>query len=240
LLLLVVALLGTFVLAAAGCGGGNESSGGGTGSGGGQTGTAANQTMTIAWGAEPPSLDPGLATDTTSANVLLNMTNAGTPDRQEARRLLELVGLADRRDRLPPELSGGEQQRVALAVALAAKPPVLLADEPTGSLDATSSHQVMTLLQQVSRELSMTVLLVTHDLNMTNYATRTVRIRDGKVAAEATRGTEELAVLDSAGRVQLPQPLLAATGISRLAVVEVHGSTIVLRAPAQPEEGSES
>jgi ABC-type lipoprotein export system ATPase subunit len=177
---------------------------------------------------------------TAEANVLLNMTNAGTPDRQEARRLLELVGLADRRDRLPPELSGGEQQRVALAVALAAKPPVLLADEPTGSLDATSSHQVMTLLQQVSRELSMTVLLVTHDLNMTNYATRTVRIRDGKVAAEATRGTEELAVLDSAGRVQLPQPLLAATGISRLAVVEVHGSTIVLRAPAQPEEGSES
>ncbi|HEX3255998.1 MAG TPA: peptide ABC transporter substrate-binding protein [Gaiellaceae bacterium] len=73
LLLLVVALLGAFALAAAGCGGGNESSGGGTGSGGGQTGKAANQTMTIAWGAEPPSLDPGLATDTTSSNVLLNI-----------------------------------------------------------------------------------------------------------------------------------------------------------------------
>jgi ABC-type oligopeptide transport system substrate-binding subunit len=73
LLLLVVALLGAFALAAAGCGGGNESSGGGTGSGGGQTGQAANQTMTIGWGAEPPSLDPGLATDTTSSNVLLNI-----------------------------------------------------------------------------------------------------------------------------------------------------------------------
>jgi oligopeptide transport system substrate-binding protein len=73
-LLLVVALLGAFALAAAGCGGGNEESGGGgTGSSGGETGTAANQTMTIAWGAEPPSLDPGLATDTTSSNVLLNI-----------------------------------------------------------------------------------------------------------------------------------------------------------------------
>jgi oligopeptide transport system substrate-binding protein len=73
LLLLVVALLGTFALAAAGCGGSNNESGGGTGSGGGQTGAAANQTMTIGWGAEPPSLDPGLATDTTSSNVLLNI-----------------------------------------------------------------------------------------------------------------------------------------------------------------------
>jgi oligopeptide transport system substrate-binding protein len=73
LLLLVVALLGAFALAAAGCGGGNEESSGGTSSGGSETGTAANQTMTIAWGAEPPSLDPGLATDTTSSNVLLNI-----------------------------------------------------------------------------------------------------------------------------------------------------------------------
>jgi oligopeptide transport system substrate-binding protein len=73
LLLLVVALLGTFALAAAGCGGSNDESSGGTGSGGGQTGPAADQTMTIGWGAEPPSLDPGLATDTTSSNVLLNI-----------------------------------------------------------------------------------------------------------------------------------------------------------------------
>jgi len=73
LLLLVVGLLGAFALAAAGCGGGNETSTGGAGTSGGETGTAANQTMTIAWGAEPPSLDPGLATDTTSANVLLNI-----------------------------------------------------------------------------------------------------------------------------------------------------------------------
>jgi oligopeptide transport system substrate-binding protein len=73
LLLLVVGLLGAFALAAAGCGGGNEGSTGGAGTSGGETGTAANQTMTIAWGAEPPSLDPGLATDTTSSNVLLNI-----------------------------------------------------------------------------------------------------------------------------------------------------------------------
>jgi oligopeptide transport system substrate-binding protein len=73
LLLLVVALLGAFALAAAGCGGGDETSTGGAGTSGGETGTAANQTMTIAWGAEPPSLDPGLATDTTSSNVLLNI-----------------------------------------------------------------------------------------------------------------------------------------------------------------------
>ena len=73
LLLLVVGLLGAFALVAAGCGGGNETSTGGAGTSGGETGTAANQTMTIGWGAEPPSLDPGLATDTTSSNVLLNI-----------------------------------------------------------------------------------------------------------------------------------------------------------------------
>ena len=73
LLLLVVGLLGAFALVAAGCGGGDETSTGGAGTSGGETGTAANQTMTIAWGAEPPSLDPGLATDTTSSNVLLNI-----------------------------------------------------------------------------------------------------------------------------------------------------------------------
>jgi oligopeptide transport system substrate-binding protein len=72
-LLLVVGLLGAFALVAAGCGGSNEESSGGTSSGGGETTAAANQTMTIGWGAEPPSLDPGLATDTTSSNVLLNI-----------------------------------------------------------------------------------------------------------------------------------------------------------------------
>jgi ABC-type lipoprotein export system ATPase subunit len=164
-------------------------------------------------------------------NVLVAMARRRPPDPQEALRLLGLVGMADRRRGRPSELSGGEQQRVAIAVALAAAPSILLADEPTGSLDADSSERVMGVLTAVNRELGTTVIMVTHDETWTEYAQRTVRIRDGKVATESLLGDQELAVLDAAGRVQIPKPLLAAAGINRLAVVEVVGHAVTLRPP---------
>ncbi|HEY3366385.1 MAG TPA: ABC transporter ATP-binding protein [Symbiobacteriaceae bacterium] len=165
-------------------------------------------------------------------NVLLAQSRVGLFDGAEAARLLGLVGMRERMHGFPPELSGGEQQRVAIAVALASKPQLLLADEPTGSLDAASGAMVMAALQQVNRELGMTIVLVTHDVGMTVYAGRTVRIRDGKVATESTSGSsEEVAVLDAAGRLQVPLGLLSAVGIGRRATVELRGGEIVVRPP---------
>lgn len=164
-------------------------------------------------------------------NLLVAMARRRAPGPQEAHRLLDLVGMAHRSRGRTAELSGGEQQRVAIAVALAGAPEILLADEPTGSLDSDSAQRVMSVLTDVNRELGTTVIMVTHDEAWTEYAQRTVRIRDGKVATESLQGDQELAVLDGAGRIQIPRPLLAAAGIKRHAVVEVHGHTVTLRPP---------
>ena len=166
-------------------------------------------------------------------NVRLAMSLAGKRDKGEAERLLRLVGLWERRFGLPPQLSGGEQQRVAVAVALANAPPLLLADEPTGSLDYSSGQNVMEALKQVNRELGTTVVFVTHDLELAGHAMRTVRIRDGKVATETTRGSDEVVVLDGAGRLQIPRAVLAGAGIDRRAEVTLRGNEVVVRAPAQ-------
>jgi ABC-type lipoprotein export system ATPase subunit len=165
-------------------------------------------------------------------NVLLAQSRVGRPDSTEALRLLDLVGLAERGHGYPSELSGGEQQRTAIAVALATRPRVLLADEPTGALDAASARVVMEALQQVNRDMGTTVILVTHDVGMTAFASRTVRIRDGKVATETTRdSSQEVAVLDAAGRIQVPRTFLEAAGIERRAAVELRSGEIVVRPP---------
>jgi putative ABC transport system ATP-binding protein len=165
-------------------------------------------------------------------NVLLAMSIAGRPpDTGEAVRLLDLVGVADRRHALPGQMSGGEQQRAAVAVALAHRPPLLLADEPTGSLDATSAHLVLDAFHRVNEALGTTILLVTHDLDVAARAGRIVRIRDGKVATETLRGTDEVVVLDGAGRLQIPRKILEAAGIGLRATVTLREKDVVVRAP---------
>ncbi len=136
--------------------------------------------------------------------------------RQRASELLEIVGLSDRATHRPDRLSGGEQQRVAIAVALANGPRVLLADEPTGELDTNTSHEIFTLLRSISTDLDVTVVVVTHDPLVSEQANRTIAIRDGRTSTETLRRTEmgdagehqtiaeEFAVLDRAGRLQLP------------------------------------
>jgi putative ABC transport system ATP-binding protein len=142
--------------------------------------------------------------------------------RARADELLDLVGLADQADRRPARLSGGEQQRCAVAVALANDPEVLFADEPTGELDEATAVEVFGALRTVNAELGVTVVVVTHDRNVAGEVRRAVAIRDGRTAAEvrrsARRGTdgveemvsEEYAVLDRNGRLQLPAAFVEA------------------------------
>ncbi len=105
---------------------------------------------------------------------------------QRALRLLADVGLAERSNHLPSQLSGGEQQRVAIARALANEPRVLLADEPTGNLDTRTGEEVLALVERLSHERALTVILVTHDPRVAARAARTVRMRDGQVATNAS------------------------------------------------------
>ncbi|HET9455795.1 MAG TPA: ABC transporter ATP-binding protein [Candidatus Limnocylindrales bacterium] len=156
-------------------------------------------------------------------NVELPMVLDGRKQRRErATELLGLVGLPDRLHHRPERLSGGEQQRVAIAVALANAPEVVLADEPTGELDTATSHEVFELLRRVNEQLGTTIVIVTHDPVVSEQVQRTVAIRDGRTSTETLRRTElsddgdhraiseEFAVLDRAGRLQLPKQHIAA------------------------------
>ncbi|MEE8345891.1 MAG: ABC transporter ATP-binding protein [Dehalococcoidia bacterium] len=121
-------------------------------------------------------------------NVLLPMELAGRPRagrRQRAAELLEAVGIpAERFNHRPLRLSGGEQQRVTLARALANEPPVLLADEPTGNLDATTSKQVINLLRRLASDMGLSVVVVTHDSDIAARADRIVKLSDGRIESD--------------------------------------------------------
>jgi ABC-type lipoprotein export system ATPase subunit len=160
-------------------------------------------------------------------NVELPMALDGRDGRRErAMELLGLVGLAEVADRRPGQLSGGEQQRVAIAVALANDPPLLLADEPTGELDSATAAEIFELLRRINRERGTTIVTVTHDPLVAEHVQRTIAIRDGRTSTETVRRTrqaddgehvttaEEFAVLDRAGRLQLPRAHVEALGLA--------------------------
>ncbi len=160
-------------------------------------------------------------------NVELPMVLDGRAKRRaRALELLELVGLGDRVTHRPDRLSGGEQQRVAIAVALANDPSVVLADEPTGELDSATSADVFGLLRGINKALGTTIIIVTHDAFVSEQVQRTVAIRDGRTSTETVRRTEqtheghhrviseEYAVLDRAGRLQLPRAHVEALELS--------------------------
>jgi len=131
--------------------------------------------------------------------VLLPALIAGRRDdavRERARELLERVGLADRTEHLPSELSGGEQQRVSIARALLTEPRLVLADEPTGNLDSRSSAGVLDLLSDLNRSEGQTVVIVTHDPGAAAIAGRVIFLRDGVVAGEIPGG-ERQRVIDA-------------------------------------------
>ena len=127
-----------------------------------------------------------ISTLTAEENVLLPMELAGAEagGRERARELLERVGLGGRSDHYPVQLSGGEQQRVALARAFALRPPILLADEPTGNLDSATGSAVLELLLALNREQGTTMVLVTHEQSLAESADRRIVLRDGLVVSQ--------------------------------------------------------
>ena len=130
-----------------------------------------------------------IPTLTAEENVLLPRELIGGPDgASRARELLDRVGLLDRRDHYPVQLSGGAQPRVALARAFMLRPPVLMADEPTGNLDSATGHMVLELLAALNREEGTTLVLVTHDAELTGSAQRVVTIKDGRIVSDEKPG----------------------------------------------------
>jgi ABC-type lipoprotein export system ATPase subunit len=189
---------------------------------------------------------------TIQANVELPQVLGGVDADRRARRareLLELVGLKGMEKKRPDQLSGGEQQRAAIAVALANEPKMLLGDEPTGELDSITAHEVLTLLHSVNRELGLTILIVTHDVAIAALVDRTITIRDGRTSTETVRREEPLTevsehtplvssviglpsethresvLIDRVGRLQLPKEALESivfNGRAEVRVVKDH------------------
>ncbi len=177
------------------------------------------KTVGFIWQQTPRNLLPYL---TAAENVELPMALVGRKDSAaRVADLLELTGVGYCRNRTPAQLSGGEQQRVSIAVAMANEPRVILADEPTGELDEATSAEVLEAMRSVNRELGVTTLIVTHDPTVSEHVQRTVQIRDGRCSTETLRRSgvnddgdehliaEEFAVIDKVGRLQLPQDFMS-------------------------------
>ena len=167
--------------------------------------------------------------------VSLQLALAGAPKAGRVRRadeLLERVGLRDRATAHPGELSGGEQQRIAVCAALAHRPRLFLADEPTGELDAANARTVYELIAELAREAGATTVLVSHDPESASIADRIVRVRDGRVSEEAAlaAGRDEAIVVGRGGWLRLSEELLRRTGIGTRASAQLHEEGIVLSA----------
>jgi ABC-type lipoprotein export system ATPase subunit len=195
-------------------------------------------------------------------NVQLPLTlggETGGKKRRRAEELLEAVGLGERRHYYLAQMSGGEQQRVAIAVALANNPKLLLADEPTGEVDSTTALTIYQTFKDLNRAYGLTTLIISHDPNLAHHVNRVVSIRDGQLSSETVRqasGTisvngqevteegkapeqvvfEELVVLDSSGRLQVPKEYLAQLNIKGRAQLELVEGGILIKPVAQAEQ----
>jgi len=206
-------------------------------------------TVGFVWQNNARNLIPYL---TALENVMMPMQfNTTKPIKNKKARaleLLELTGIGKRAKHRLSELSGGEQQRVAIALSLANYPSVLLADEPTGSVDSRTSDVILDMFREVNKELGTTIVIVTHDREIAKKVERVVAIRDGKTSSEFimsysdklaglegfTTGTQvELSVLDKAGRVQIPREFLDKMGLdgNRLQIHMDDENRVILTAP---------
>lgn len=173
--------------------------------------------------------------------------------KKRAEELLELVGLSERKDNKLSQLSGGEQQRVAIAIALANNPKLLLADEPTGAVDRKTADDILDMFRRLNEELGITIVIVTHDKELASKVNRVISIRDGKTSSERImkseykkrledisidwsdeQAQEEFVVLDRAGRIQIPSELLQEMGMQGNKVkLELVDGKIVIEKPEE-------
>lgn len=171
--------------------------------------------------------------------------------KKRAMELLDMVGLGHRKESSLSQLSGGEQQRVAIAIALANNPKLLLADEPTGAVDRKTADDILEMFRELNEKLGLTIVIVTHDKELANKVNRVISIRDGKTSSERIMKSdyrqrlenldidwreeetqEEFAVLDRAGRVQIPGDLLEELGLQGNKVkLELIDGKIVIENP---------
>lgn len=212
------------------------------------------QKVGFVWQKSAKNLMPYL---TARQNVEMPMCFAGISGREREKRAMELlreVGLEGHENKFPHQLSGGEQQRTAIAVALANEPLILLADEPTGAVDTKTAQHILRLFHKLNEERGLTILIVTHDRELAGQVNRTVRISDGKISTEKIRRTplsftdlagaddvsgqqEEYVILDRARRLQLSEAVLEKAGIASNKVrVEVEGGKVLI---TQAEERDE-
>ena len=175
--------------------------------------------------------------------------------RQRALELLDMVNMSHRKNSRLSALSGGEQQRIAIAIALANHPRLLLADEPTGAVDQKTSSAILDMLRAINRESGLTIVIVTHDQLLAKKVSRVIAIRDGKIASErimkesyldrlsdisalteVEEVQDEYAVLDKAGRLQLPADMLKKLGVAGNRVrMELKEGEIIIRKPLEEE-----
>lgn len=184
---------------------------------------------------------------TARENVELPMALAGVSlkeRREHAGNLLEQVGLGDRMTHRPDRLSGGEQQRVAIAVAMANRPSLLLADEPTGEVDSEAAETIFAVLRELRDTFGVTVIIVTHDIMVSNAVDRVIGMRDGRTSTEILRRRdgdvlvtdEEYAILDRAGRLQLPEAYIEELHMEDRVLVRLRDDHVGVYPEAQDEE----
>ena len=178
------------------------------------------------------------------------MFGGGKKRRDKAMELLELVGMSHKKNSRLSQLSGGEQQRIAIAIALANNPKILLADEPTGSVDAKTGNYILDVFRELNKNMGLTIVIVTHDRMLSKKVNRVVAIRDGKTSSEMIMKQSyadrldsvgmfeevhnEYAVLDKAGRVQIPRELLEGIGVKGNKVsMELVDGRIVIGVPEE-------
>lgn len=220
------------------------------------------ETVGFVWQNNARNLIPYL---TALENVELPMMLVGEKKRRHhALKLLDMVSMANRRNNRLEQLSGGEQQRIAIAIALSNNPKLLLADEPTGSVDSKTAAHILDVFRELSHNLGLTIVIVTHDLQLSKKVDRVVAIRDGRTSSEYIRRQsvaeemacilglqdivqpdthDELVVLDRAGRMQIPAAYLEAIGLKgkNKIKVEMDGDRIIMHAPdafVPPKEGT--
>ncbi len=206
-------------------------------------------TIGFVWQKSAQNLFPYMtARENIEAQLYFEKTSAKVR-REKADKLLEEVGLLDKADSYPHEMSGGEQQRVAIAVSLVKDPDILLADEPTGAVDTKTSENIQNLFRRLNRERGITIIIVTHDISLANKVDRVVMISDGKISTEKIMKEqykqhidqmgeeyglgedmhEEFTVLDKAGRLKLTEDIREEAGIlSNRVKIEVKDGKIII------------